>query len=60
MERDYGNKIFFATQVITNACATQAILSCLLNSKDVELGSELQNLKDFTSDFPPEMKVCNC
>nr|XP_039268928.1 ubiquitin carboxyl-terminal hydrolase isozyme L5-like [Styela clava] len=45
--------IFFAKQVITNACATQAIVNILLNVKhgDVRLGSMLSDFRDFTQAF---------
>lgn len=51
-------KIFFANQVIENACATQAILSILMNSKhpDLKLGQTLTELKEFCSSFDPHMK----
>jgi len=48
-------RIFFAKQVINNACATQAILSVLMNTDhpDVRLGANLGELRDFTSGFDP-------
>lgn len=47
------DNIFFAKQVIQNACATQAILSVLLNvnHSDIQLGSTLGEFKEFTQSF---------
>jgi len=52
------DKIFFARQVINNACATQAILSILLNCNhsDVKLGETLTSFKEFCSTFDATMK----
>jgi ubiquitin carboxyl-terminal hydrolase L5 len=53
---DHG--IFFAQQVIQNACATQAILSVLMNvnSDTLDLGGHLKEFKEFTCALDPEMK----
>uniref|UniRef100_A0A6B0VDB0 Ubiquitin carboxyl-terminal hydrolase n=1 Tax=Ixodes ricinus TaxID=34613 RepID=A0A6B0VDB0_IXORI len=52
------DKIFFAKQVINNACATQAILSVLLNVKhpDISLGETLLSFRDFCQSFDATMK----
>ena len=39
--------VFFAKQTINNACATQAIISTLLNADGIALGETLQNFKEF-------------
>ena len=51
--------LFFAKQVVSNACATQAILGCLLNRADAEgltLGPALEELKTFAADLPFDMR----
>ncbi|CAG5118840.1 unnamed protein product, partial [Candidula unifasciata] len=51
-------KIFFASQIINNACATQAILSILLNAvhADLELGDTLSSFKEFVQDMDPALR----
>lgn len=65
---DVPEDLFFSKQMITNACATQALLSILLNAKAtddgndedntgaVSLGEILSTLKSFTASFPPDLK----
>lgn len=50
--------LFFARQVINNACGTQALLSVLLNIKDekTQLGETLANFMDFAGCLDSEMK----
>jgi len=51
-------EICFVKQVIENACATQAILSVLLNCEhnDVDIGTNLKDFKSFVSCFDPDTK----
>ncbi|KAK7206955.1 ubiquitin carboxyl-terminal hydrolase [Myxozyma melibiosi] len=53
---DAEYEIFFARQKIQNACATQAILSVLMNRGEVKLGSALSEFKDFTTGFDGELR----
>lgn len=56
-EFDHGSSIFFAKQVIENACATQAVLNILMNKgDDLKLGPLLTNFKEFVETFDPELK----
>lgn len=52
------NEIFFAKQVIHNACATQALINILMNCKhsDLNLGSTLSEFREFTKSFDASMK----
>lgn len=49
--------LFFAHQVTTNACATQALLSVVLNAPlDDSLGTTLTEFRNFTGSLPPDLK----
>ncbi|KND88524.1 Ubiquitin carboxyl-terminal hydrolase 2 [Tolypocladium ophioglossoides CBS 100239] len=52
-----AERIFFAAQTIQNACATQALLSVLLNkTDDVEIGAQMEDFREFTMALPPEFR----
>lgn len=55
---EYWDKdLFFAKQVVENACATQAILGVLMNNSDkIDIGQTLKDLKSFTVDMDPNFK----
>jgi ubiquitin carboxyl-terminal hydrolase L5 len=55
-DHEAANNLFFAAQTIQNACGTQAIVSLLLNrEKEVNIGKELKEFKEFAGEFPPEV-----
>ncbi|TGZ65207.1 hypothetical protein CRM22_005976 [Opisthorchis felineus] len=58
VEDAQSKNLFFAKQVITNACATQAIINILLNldDKEIVLGDTLKEFKSFVADFDSSMK----
>lgn len=43
--------------MVNNACATQALISILLNRTDVvDVGPELKNFKEFTADMDTQLR----
>lgn len=49
-------EVFFAQQVINNACATQAILSVLMNVPGLDLGDQLGPFLEFARALPADMR----
>ncbi|ODV92078.1 hypothetical protein CANCADRAFT_82019 [Tortispora caseinolytica NRRL Y-17796] len=50
------NSVWFAHQTIQNACATVAVLSLLMNSPHIDIGSELEEFRSFTIEFDPTLR----
>lgn len=44
---DFDPELFYARQVVTNACGTQAMLSVIMNIPDLEMSEELKQFKEF-------------
>lgn len=54
---DMPNQVFFAKQQVNDACATQAIVSVLLNrTEQIDIGPQLRDFLDFAGELPPDMK----
>lgn len=53
---DLPPNIFFAQQVINNACATQALLNIILNRPELEVGDDLKHFREFTAEYPFQLK----
>ncbi|CAG8486263.1 13353_t:CDS:10, partial [Cetraspora pellucida] len=53
--------VYFANQVVENACATLAVLNIVLNCPRLEIGQELKEFKEFTWELPPAANawICN-
>lgn len=49
--------VYFARQIVNNACASQAILSVLLNAENIDLGSTLVDFKSFTNEIDSESRL---
>lgn len=50
---DYDPELFFARQIVNNACATQAILSVLLNAP-IKIEGHLKDFYEFTRELTCE------
>lgn len=49
--------VYFAKQMVSNACATQALINILLNSQDkVDVGEPLKKFHSFTKDLTAEAR----
>jgi ubiquitin carboxyl-terminal hydrolase L5 len=51
-----AERVWFANQVIDDACASQAILNIIFNCPGVNIGQQLSEFKSETRDFPPVLR----
>ena len=54
--RDAAEAIWFANQLVDDACASLAILNVLFNCPGVELGDELEAFKVETAEMSPKVR----
>lgn len=50
------SSVVFAHQIAQNACATQAMLSVLLNTPNLDLGTQLTEFREFVEHLDPESR----
>jgi ubiquitin carboxyl-terminal hydrolase L5 len=53
---DFDPDLFYARQLVTNACGTQALLSVVLNVPELQLDDELKSFKEFCKELDPESR----
>lgn len=47
--------VWFANQVIDNACASLALLNIVLNTTNLDVGEHLIQFREFTKDLSPSV-----
>jgi ubiquitin carboxyl-terminal hydrolase L5 len=57
VEMSCPENIWFANQVIDNACASLALLNIVLNSSQLDIGEHLTQFRQFTADLSPSVLV---
>jgi ubiquitin carboxyl-terminal hydrolase L5 len=53
-----AGRVWFANQLINDACATQAILNIVLNCPDIDIGDHLRDFKAETDEMPAMVRLC--
>lgn len=53
---DFDPELFYARQVVTNACGTQALLSVIMNIPGLEMTPDLREFREFAMALDPESR----
>ena len=56
-ETAYASQIFFASQATAGSCATQAIVSVLLNQNEADIGENLKKYKEIAITLDPKVTI---